>query len=277
MAGFRNVAALAAATESGRTHTCSFRKVPSQASTAGWWVDLSMAAGNPVPQYYAGTPLRALALTGAEGLWHGTDKSPATKHLTEIMLITPTAGLVGRYMLLDYLLCYPFVDLDSTDAQSMDNTVVLPRYTDGAGVQVMLVAAYPTVGGGSFTFDYVNQSGVTKTSPTISFSTAAANIASVITSEPATSAGGLLFLPLASGDTGVRSITSVTLLGVHGGLGAPGGRGHPRDQHALREVVREHEPRCTEDLRRRLPQLGHELRGDRRCWTARRSSQFCME
>ena len=218
--GFGNVREIGLAYDEGRTRSCSFRKVPSQASTAGWWVDLSMAAGNPVPQYYASSPLVASTLDGERGIFHGSDVSPSTLHLTDIMLTTPTAGLVGRYMLLDYLLYYPFVDLDSLDTQTFDNATTLPRYTTGAGVQAMLVAAAPTAGGGTFSFVYVNQDGVERTSPTIAFSTAAANIASIITSEQATSAGGTLFLPLASGDTGIRSVTSWTNTASTGGLGA---------------------------------------------------------
>lgn len=220
MAGFRNVAALGRAFDEGRTHSCSFRKVPSQASTAGWWVDLSMAAGNPVPNYYASAPLVASTLGAFQGIFHGDAKSPASKHLTELNLTTPTAGLVGVYRLLDYLVYYPFVDLDDTDAQVMDNTITLPRYATGAGVRPMLVAVAPTIGGGSFTFDYVNQDGVSKTAPVQSFSVASANIASIITSEQATVAGGRVFLALADGDTGVRSITSWTNIVSNGGLGA---------------------------------------------------------
>lgn len=220
MAGFRNVQALGNAFDEGRTHSCSFRKVPSQASTAGWWVDLSMAAGNPVPNYYAASPLVASTLGAFQGIFHGDAKSPASKHLTELNLTTPTAGLVGVYRLLDYLVYYPFVDLDDTDAQVMDNTTPLPRYATGAGVRPMLVAVAPTIGGGSFTFDYVNQDGVSKTAPTQFCSVASANISNIVTSQQAVASGGRVFLQLADGDTGVRSITSWTNIVSNGGLGA---------------------------------------------------------
>lgn len=220
MAGFRNIRALGSAFDEGRTHSCSFRKVPSQASTAGWWVDLSMAAGNPVPNYYAASPLVASTLGAFQGIFHGDAKSPASKHLTELNLTTPTAGLVGVYRLLDYLVYYPFVDLDDTDAQVMDNTTPLPRYATGAGVRPMLVAVAPTIGGGSFTFDYVNQDGAAKTAPTQFCSVASANISNIVTSQQAVASGGRVFLQLADGDTGVRSITSWTNIVSNGGLGA---------------------------------------------------------
>lgn len=216
--GFRNIRAYADAFENGQSHFCSFRKVPSQASTAGWWVDLSMAAGNPVPNYYASAPLVAATLDGFRGIFHGDAKNPATKHLVEWGMITPTAGLVGQYTLLDYLLYYPFIDGDDTDSQVMDNTVVLPRYETGEGVQVMAVAVAPTTGSGTFTFEYVNQNGDVKTSPVQGCSTTAASITNLVTSQQAVTNSCGPFLKLASGDTGVRAINSVQFLVPNGGL-----------------------------------------------------------
>lgn len=216
-----NVAELGNAFDQGRTHFCSFRKVPSQATVAGWWADLSMAAGNPPPNYYAATPLTAKTLDAFDGIWHGDARSPAETYLTSFGLMSATAGFVGQFHLLDYLLYYPFVDCDEGAEQTCINTTTLPRYADGAGVQVMAVAVAPTTGSGQFTFNYVNQDGATKTSPVQYCSTTGSNIASIITSQQAlattfTAAGP--FLTLAAGDSGVRSITSVTFSVLNGGL-----------------------------------------------------------
>ncbi len=219
MAGFRNftdfVDALAT---NGQVHSTTFRKVPSQATVANIWADLSMAAGFPLPNYYAASPLVAATLEGHRGIFHGYDKSPAKKYLVELGLTSPTAGFVGQYKLLDYLLYYPFVDMDSSDVQELDNTTTLPRYTDGAGVQVMAVAVTPSVGSGTFTFDYYNQDGVLKTSPVQTCNTTGASIASLVTSQSAVSVKHGPFLLLADGDTGVRSIVSVTAGTLNGGL-----------------------------------------------------------
>ncbi len=232
---FSSVRDIAESRTEGRTFRGPIRKIPSQASTAGWWVDLSMASGTPNPNYYASSPLVAATLDGNAGIRTGGDVSPATKILTSWGLCSPTAGLVGLYWLLDYLLYYGFVDFDDVDPQTMDNTVALPRYTDGVGVQAMLVAVTPTVGGGTFEFDYVNHAGVAKTSPVQSFSTAAANIASLPCSQQATAAGGRPFLTLAHGDTGIRSLTAWRTLTVHGGLGAVV-LVKPLAEHVIREV-----------------------------------------
>ena len=219
MAGFRNITQLALAESEGRTVSGWFRKTPSQGSAAGYWVDLTMAAGSPVPQYYASSPLEAATLSGMKGLFHGTDKTPYTKFLTDWNLVTSGTGFVGRCELLDYLLYYPFVDGDSLDTQVLVNDVLLPRYADGAGVQVMAVCSAPTVGGGSFTFNYIDDRGVTCTSPATGCSTVAINIASLITSQPNGSAiMGTMFCRLAEGSKGVRQILSVTNLSPIGGL-----------------------------------------------------------
>lgn len=202
---------------SGAFRSCSFRKVPSQATTAFWWADLSMASGNPLPNYYASTPLEAAVLDGMRGIFHGDDTGG--KYLTEWMLATPTAGMVGPYRLLDYVLYYPFIDGDDTDVQTMDNTVTLPRYETGDGVMAMYVAVAPTTGGGTFTFNYIDQNGDPQTSPTQVCSTSSAGISSLITSQPAVAASGPPWLTLAEGSTGIRSITSVTNLVANGGLG----------------------------------------------------------
>jgi hypothetical protein len=218
MAGFAHLGSLSDAYASGAVTYCSFRKVPSQASVARWWVDLSMAAGSPVPQYYASAPLEASVLQGIRGIYHGPDQAPASLFLTNIGLSTPTAALVGYYYLLDYLLYYPFVDCDSTDPQVLDNTTVLPRYATGAGVQVMAVSVAPTTGGGQFSFSYYNQDGVLRTSPTQICTTASAGIASIGTAQPAVATPQGPFLTLLGGDTGVRSIVDVTFSIPNGGL-----------------------------------------------------------
>lgn len=208
MAGFRNLSRYARSYDEGRMYSTTFRKVPSQASTAGWWVDLSMAAGFPVPNYYASNPLESAVLNGGRGIYHGDDKSPASKHLAEFQLVTPTAGLVGNYTLMDYVMYYPFIDTDTSDEQAFDNTTTLPRYSTGDGVQAMAVALAPTAGGGSFYFTYYNQAGVLQTSPTQLYTTTAAQIATLVTSQQAVSGSGIPFLRLATGDTGIRSMVS---------------------------------------------------------------------
>lgn len=217
--GMANVKAVSDARLEGRFHTAHLRKVPaaSVVTVANWWHDLSGVSGNPLPNYYASAPATAAVLDDFKGIFHGDDKSPAEMYLTKIGLMTPTAALLGQYKLLDYLLYYPFIDGDDTDTQLMDNTVTLPRYADIGG-RVMAVCQAPTTGGGTFTYSYLNQAGVEKTSPTIGYSTTASNIGNLVTTQPAVAQSGYPFLPMAEGDTSVKAITSVTNLSPAGGL-----------------------------------------------------------
>jgi hypothetical protein len=216
--GFKNIHAYGAAMLGGRSLVGHLRKVPALASVAYWWSDLGMAAGSPRPNYYASSPLTSKRLDGWDGIFHGDNKSPLEMYLTEMMLVTPTANMVGIYRLLDYCLYYPFIDLDETADQEMTPDETLDRY-ETEGTQVMMVAQAPTTGAGSFYFSYVNQNGEAKISPVQNYTAAAAGMGAILTSQPAASDTGP-FLRLANGDTGVRSIAGVTNVVANGGLGA---------------------------------------------------------
>lgn len=219
MAGFRNHGERVAASLGGQSFFAPFRKVPSQnVASAGECVDLSMAAGNPPGNFYPSTPLVAATIDPARAIYCGEAQSPATKWVDEFCLCVAVAAHVAPFWLCDYLIYYPFIDLDDTSEQVLDNTVGLPRYADGDGVRAILVVTAPTVGGGSFTFTYVNQDGETRTSPVVTAATTAANIGTLVGSRA--SAANMIaqpFLPLASGDSGIRSITSVTPISAMGG------------------------------------------------------------
>jgi len=213
--GFPNVQALGDALVAGQSTYATWRKSPSQASTAGVWFDLSMSPGNPAPQYYAASPLVAKTLTqsGDGGLFHGGNVSPRAKHLHRVTALTTTATALPMPMILcDYLMFYPFVDEGSTDVQPMDNTTTLPRYTTGASVQVMAVSVAGRTGGQTFQFTYTNSQGTSgRVSQTVIQNTAAAN-GNIVTSQNANNLARGPFIPLQAGDTGVRSIESVQMI-----------------------------------------------------------------
>lgn len=216
MAGFRGLWEYRnAVRDEGNFHYSFWRKTPSQATTAGIWFDMSMSPGNPNPQYYAATPLVAQQMKRSTdgGLYHGSDHATKDKFLKRFLILSASAtGLPMPFILADYLLYYPFVDTGTNDVQSMDNTLTLPRYTDGKGVQMMAVSVAANSGTSpSFVVSYVNQDGVTKTTPTCILNTSTAN--GSIVSNNATVGTAIAtspFIALASGDTGVRSVNSVT-------------------------------------------------------------------
>ena len=122
-------------------------------------------------------------------------------------------------MLLDYLLYYPSIDESNPDPQDMDNTNTLPRYTDGDGVQVMAVTLAARTGGQTFSFTYTNQDGVSgRVSQTARLNAYPA--VGIISTCDVTAALHIQgpFIGLQAGDTGVRSIESVTMNGTDVGL-----------------------------------------------------------
>ena len=118
----------------------------------------------------------------------------------------------------DYLLYYPTIEDGNPDPQVMDNTLALPRYSDGAGVQMMAVTISARTGGQSFYVTYTNQDGVAgRTSGTV-VQNAVAAPGTITTSATAVSTAAGPFIPLQSGDTGVRRVESVQMLGVDTGF-----------------------------------------------------------
>lgn len=219
MAGFRSVKKYTDAWAEGRSYTSHFRKAPATAGSTVCWVDYSMYGGGPPANYYASSPLVAATLTGSEGFYHGDDKAPARKYLTHFGMSGNNANNTGPRILQDYLLYYPFIDCDDLTTQTMTNTVPLPRYTDGEGLQVMAVCVSPSTGNGAFTFEYVNQAGVTKTSPPqLCQSSGNAATISTLIAGPQNGSNAFCYLPLAAGDSGVRQINSVTFSAANGGL-----------------------------------------------------------
>lgn len=216
MSGFLNARDVADAQDAGRYTYSSFRKMPTQTTGAGIWFDLSMSPGNPAPNYFIGSPnvFVPLAQSTDGGLRHGGNVG-TKKHLRKLMaLSTVTTPISGR--LLDYLGFYGFVDESVMDEQFMDNTVGLTRYANGKGVMLMPVVVAGHTGGQPFTVKYVNQDGVSdRITQTAVMGTQVTN-GTILHSQQAGTAyvNNGPFLTLQAGDTGVRSVQSVTIGGV---------------------------------------------------------------
>lgn len=205
---------MSSAYEAGQTKLSTWRKSPSQTTTAGVWFDMSMSPGNPIPNYYASSPAVAATLNGNEGIFHGAASSPQTKRLKTLMALTAVATALPMNMLLcDYLLYYPFLDQGTNDDQPLDNSVALPRYADGDGVQAIAVMTNPQVSGGArFNFDYTNQDGVSgRTSGTVTCNTATA-IGSLVNTASATAGASSPFIPLQGTDTGIQSVQTFRMV-----------------------------------------------------------------
>jgi len=213
--GFREIAE---SERDGFTFISGWRKQPTQTTGAGIWFDLSMSPGNPRPNNYIGPSGVFTPMSQSEdgGIPHGGNVSPKTKMLRIFEAQTATAAATPLTLhLLDYLGFYSFIDESDTDEQFLDNTIGLPRYTNGNGVQIMPVVVAPQVGGSSgFVVTYTNSNGVSdRKTPRHVITTQAIN-GTIASSSGSVADSRAPFMALQSGDTGVLRVDSIQFDGV---------------------------------------------------------------
>jgi hypothetical protein len=203
-------------TNNGKFWRNDFNKITGAAAyTAGRWYDLSLLAGTPIANTYAGSALAAVAPTETTGwgMYHGGNVSTDTKHLVNIGAYSGVATAVpGVLMLVDVCLYYPGIVTTSASLQTLTNSTTLSRYTDGAGLRAFFTM---TVAAGANTptvqISYTNQAGTgSRSLPVTTAFTASAIVGHITHSGLAANNYGP-FLPLASGDTGIRSVQSLTI------------------------------------------------------------------
>lgn len=222
MPGFKNIRELIAeAYTNGKHWYTAFRKVPALVSTLGVWTDLSLAPGSPRPNYFVGAELTATRLNSLYGIYHG---SPVTtdgfKFLHKFLISSQSAAVLpATFILCDYLLYYPLIDMDNTDPQTFTNVNTLLRYTDGEGVKAYLVATNPFVGNQLFQITYTNQDGTPGRKSEFVTSNATTNIGTLVNTGIGPTLNGA-FIQLQPGDRGIRSVQDITFLGPNGGLAA---------------------------------------------------------
>jgi len=222
VAGFRNLRVWGEADTLGQFYVTSFRKaISATATTTSAWTDYSYFPGSPVANFYASSPLEAAYVDPSRGI-HVPSVTPATQWLRNLKLMSAassgTSTLNGRQQILlaDLLMYYPFVDTDAVgEQQDMVQSVSLPRYTSGNVIAVGQSAASTT---GQFTFSYTNQDGTAGRTSQAHFTTAIAGGGQIVASSVASATSYHPYLSLQAGDSGVRSIESVTFTAGGGGL-----------------------------------------------------------
>lgn len=218
----QNIEQLITAEEDGKVRQYTWRKTPSQVTTGALWFDLSMSPGRPVPKYWFDAPpaiAKAISYSSDGGLEHGGGVSPSEKYLRQTTgLATITTALPLTMILCDYLIYYPSIDDSVLDEQVLDNTVTLPRYTDGEGVKVIAVSVAGRTGGARFYFTYTNSEGVSGRVSRTCYQNSASALGTLQNSGANNNNSAMPFLGLQDGDTGVRSIDSVFMLDADVGL-----------------------------------------------------------
>jgi hypothetical protein len=193
-------------------HAFMYKASIPSAGTATMWVDASMSSGIPKYNAYAGALLESNQLigTGNAGIFSGaTPSANKYRYLARVGMATTSAVVPSYVLILDYLLFYPLIDGDSTDQQDMTNSIGLPRYTDGLGVQAFVVATTPGTAEGDVTVNYVSHD---DTNQSITFRLLiGASTGVIINSQSGVStSGNSPFIPLASGSLGIKAINSIT-------------------------------------------------------------------
>lgn len=213
--GVANIKQLVEADLKGQSREYFWRKTASQTTTAKVWYDLAVAPGKPKAKlWFDSAPYVAVAISQStdEGIMHGAAVSPATKFLRKLAVFNPvTTALPMTMILCDYLLYYPSIDDSEVDPQILDNTVTLPRYTDGEGVQMMAVSLASRTGGAIVEVSYTNSDGVAgRTTRFVEGSSAA--IGAILGGATVTTSTETPWIGLQGGDRGVRSVESVTMI-----------------------------------------------------------------
>jgi len=193
------------------------------AQVAGMWYCMAMGAGNPPANsiFGTGTNLAFQALTdttsGAAGIQHGGNagrKDDFRRILRASAFTAASTTAPCSLMLVDMLGFYNITSVTVDTAQALDNTVTLPRYTSGKGVQAFITpstvmgAATPNISLNKYT----NSAGTANkaTPATLPAGLTAAPVTSIVYSGTGAGKYGP-FMPLAAGDQGIRSVQEITL------------------------------------------------------------------
>lgn len=211
---------LTAALSAGQTAMTPWNKITGAAAyTAGRCYDFSGLAGSPVANAFPGTALAFVNCneatgngTQAFGLPHGGNVSTLVKQLMNMSAVSAVATAVpGTLMLMDVQGYYPGINMNVATSQTLTGTPTL-RYTNGNGVRPYLVVTATTgATAHNLSYSYTNQAGTAgRVQPVTVACTASAIVPHITHSGTAANNYGP-FLPLASGDFGVRSVQSVQL------------------------------------------------------------------
>lgn len=216
---------LYAAFSAGQTERTDWVKSTGAAAyAAGRWYDTFSLGGYPPPTTFPGTALAWKTCDDATGdgttrfgIPHGGNVSTLIKHLSTMAAWTTAAtGVPSVLQLVDLQGYWPGINMNLATAQTLTGTPT-PRYTNGAGCRLLL-AARATTGATAhnLSLSYTNQGGTSgRALPVTVACTASAIVPHIVHSGTAANNYGP-YLPLASGDTGVQNVASVTLSAASG-------------------------------------------------------------
>ncbi|MEI7635884.1 MAG: hypothetical protein WCJ37_01150 [Syntrophus sp. (in: bacteria)] len=230
MEGFKSIREWVDSTSEGKCDIFQFRKMAGGATIAGQWADYTYASGRPVSNFYATAPLASALIGDDKGIYVGENVFPLKKYIHRLTTMMGAGATVTtcqnvQLLLCDFLLSYPFTDMDAGgEDQDMNvgvaSPVTLPnRYGNSIGVKMMLVAQGQTIGGGTFTITYTNSDGTPGRVTPLHYCAAAQPAGSLVQSRVA-AAGVNPFITLQAGDKGVQSVQRIKYALANGGIAA---------------------------------------------------------
>jgi hypothetical protein len=222
--GFSSMDNLVSEMTGGKFLRTDFNKLTAAvgAQAAGTWYSLFQGAGIPAANTLFGTGTNAAfqavsdSTAGNGGINHGGNVSPDTKHILNASSFSAaTTSMPAIFMLVDLLGFYPLTNATIATAQTLDNTVTLPRYTNGHGVQAFYTPSTAHgAGTPTLTLNYTRaDTGGTDTGRTTPATLPTLNASSPIgqISYSGTGAGKYgPFIPLQAGDQGIESVQEIT-------------------------------------------------------------------
>lgn len=216
---------LITALSAGQFWRSEWNKITGAAAyTAGRWYDTSPLNGHPIANAWAGTSLTWTACdestgngTQIFGIRNGGNVATDIKHLLNLWAVTGVAtGVPSVLMLCDMQGYWPGISMNSGSAQSLSGTPA-PRYTNGAGCRLyLIITATSGATAHNLSMSYTDQDGNTGQALPVTVACTASAIVPHITHSGTAANNYGPFVPLASGDTGVRNVASVTLSAASG-------------------------------------------------------------
>jgi hypothetical protein len=208
----------------GKHYALYWTKGLSSTAVIDNWYDLWGVVGNPQPGDWSGTALTARRFTNATtgALNTGNAVSPSIKYITRASGYS--LGTIQAALIYDRVLSYDACTM-TAGSQSMVNTLAATRYisTGDPGLQIFIevVTVHSATAANLTVVTYVNQAGtggqVVPTTPTLTVipsvaaPTATLGARGIIQQNGiATKNQGQIYLNLAAGDQGIRSITNFT-------------------------------------------------------------------
>jgi len=226
--GFATYDDLISELTAGKSLPLPWQKNHTTAPVAGNWYHLWPVGGQPTGgALYTGTALnfQRTINTTTGALYHGGNQSPDTKHLTIVQAVASAGSPPPILMLVDQVGYYPLTQ--SISSQTFVNTTAPDRYVGAGegGLRVSLVNG--ALGGATASnitvLTYVDQDGnagaTMPTTPAVAVTISAALPTATLGSRVLTTVAGPC-LPLAAGDSGVRSLTNITFSAANTGLEA---------------------------------------------------------